>query len=151
MHQVHVSITQIEFDQTRQSVEVVIRVFADDLENALSRHLKRPVKIDAATDGRNKEAGEMAIAYLRSCFELRSKNGRQVKLNWAGMEGQADLFWLYIEGKMPGGIDGAQLKNRIFFELFDDQVNIVNTIHRGKQIGLMYEVKDGMKVITEKS
>ena len=65
-----------------------------------------------------------------------------------------DMFWLYLEGKVPAGsansgsLDGSQLRNRIFCELFDDQVNIVNTKIQNKQIGLMFESKDGFKLIS---
>ncbi|MGE0886327.1 MAG: DUF6702 family protein [Blastocatellales bacterium] len=146
-HKIHVSVAQIEFDQKSQSVEVVIRVYADDLENALSQHAKRQIKIDPATANKDKRINEAVIAYLRDNFELKSKAGRPVKLAFTGMEWQVDMFWLYVEGKMLTGLDGSQLRNRIFFELFDDQVNIVNTKIQNRQIGLMFEPKDGFKTI----
>jgi len=150
-HKIHVSVTQIEFDQAKQSVEIVIRVFTDDLENALSQHAKRPVKIDPATANKDKQIGELVMAYLRANFELRNKAGRPVRLNWVGLEGQMDMFWLYVKGRMPGGLGGAQLRNGIFRELFDDQVNIVNAKHQGKQFGLMFEPKDEFKSLAGQS
>jgi hypothetical protein len=48
---------------------------------------------------------------------------------------------------MPGGLEGAQIRNKIFCELFDDQVNIVNAKHQGKRIGLMFESKDDFKIL----
>ncbi len=154
MHKVHVSVAQIEFNQKSQSVEIVIRVYADDLENALSQHAKRPVKIDPATANKNKQIGETILAYLRGNLELKTKSGATVRLNWVGLEWQVDMFWLYVEGKMPpssvktDSLDGTQLRNRVFCELFDDQVNIVNTKIREKQVGLMFESKDSFKLIS---
>jgi hypothetical protein len=150
-HKIHVSVAQIEFNQSKQSVEIAIRVFTDDLENALSRRSKRAVKIDPAAAKKDRQVGDLAMAYLRENFELKTRTGRAVKLNWAGLEGQMDMFWLYLEGKMPGGLEGAQLRNGIFCELFDDQVNIVNAKIQGKQAGLMFEAKDSFKVITERA
>jgi hypothetical protein len=148
-HKVHVSVANLEFNRAGQSVEIVIRVFADDLENALSQHTKRSVKIDPTTINTNKQVGDLVVGYLRDKFELRTKTGRQVKLNWVGMEGQAEMFWLYLECKLPGGLDGTQVRNRIFCEMFDDQVNIVNTKYQGKQIGLMFEGQDQFKALTD--
>jgi hypothetical protein len=148
-HKVHVSVANMEFNRASQSVQIVIRVFADDLENALSQHAKRGIKIDPATANTNKEAGDFVVAYLRDKFELRTKTGRPVKLNWVGMEGQAEMFWLYLECKLPGGMDGTQVRNRIFCEMFDDQVNIVNAKYQGKQIGLMFEDQDEFKAVTD--
>lgn len=156
IHKVHVSVAQLEYNQKSQSVEITVRVFADDLENAVSQHAKRPVKIDPATANKDKRVGEAILAYLRNSFELKSKTGTPVKLTWIGMEWQVDMYWLYVEGKLPAipahanGLDGAQLRNKIFCDLFDDQVNIVNTKIHEKQVGLMFEAKDGFKIITDR-
>jgi hypothetical protein len=146
-HKVHVSVTNLEFNQPKQMVEIVVRVFTDDLENALSRRAKRAVKIDLATAGKDSQVVELVMVYLRSNFELKSKAGRPVALSWNGIEGQPDMFWIFVKGRAPGGLEGAQLRNKIFCELFDDQVNIVNAKHHGKQIGLMFESKDDFKIL----
>ena len=90
MHKVHVSVAQIEFNQKSQSAEIVIRVYADDLENALSQHNKRQVKIDPATAKKDKRIGETVLSYLRNNLELKAKNGSPVKLSWTGLESQVD-------------------------------------------------------------
>jgi hypothetical protein len=146
-HKIHVSVTTLEFSQPRQTVEIVIRGFSDDLENALSRRAERAVKIDPATAGKDRKVVELVMAYLRSNFELKNKAGRPVTLSWNGIEGQPDMFWIFVRGRAPGGLEGAQLRNKIFCELFDDQVNIVNAKHQGKQIGLMFEAKDDFKIL----
>ena len=146
-HKIHVSVTNLEFSQPRQTVEIVIRVFSDDLENALSRRAERAVKIDPATAGKDRQVVKLVMAYLRSNFELKNKVGRPVALSWNGIEGQPDMFWIFVKGRAPGGLEGAQLRNKIFCELFDDQVNIVNAKHQGKQIGLMFEAKDDFKIL----
>lgn len=155
-HKVHVSVAQLEYNQKSQSVEITLRVYADDLENAVSQHAKRPVKIDPATANKDKRVAETILAYIRKSLEVKSKTGNPVKLNWVGMEWQVDMYWLYIGGKLPAahasanGLDGTQLRNKIFCDLFDDQVNIVNTKIREKQVGLMFEAKDGFKIITDR-
>jgi hypothetical protein len=128
-------------------VEIVIRVFTDDLENALSRRANRAVKIDPATAGRDRKVVELVMAYLRNSFELKTKAGHTVALSWNGIEGQPDMFWIFVKGRTPGGLEGAQLRNKIFCDLFDDQVNIVNAKHQGKQVGLMFESKDDFKTL----
>ena len=156
LHKVHVSVSQLEYNQKAQSVEIVLRVYADDLENALSQHAKRQVKLDPTTANKDKRVVETVMAYLRDNFQLKDKAGRAVRLNWVGMEWQTDMYWLYVEGKMPAvpansnALEGAQLKNKVFNELFDDQVNIVNAKIQHKQFGLMFESKDGFKTIAER-
>lgn len=147
LHKFHVSVAQIEFNEKEQAVEIVLRVFTDDLENALSQHAKRPIKLDPATANADKQLGAMIMAYLRASFAMKSKTGHPIRFSWVGWEGQADMCWLYIEGKLPGGLAGAQLRNKIFCELFDDQINIVNAKIQNKQIGLMFELKDDFRTL----
>jgi hypothetical protein len=150
-HTIHVSVTNIEFDQPKQTVEIVIRVFTDDLGNALSRRSKQTAPIDPATAGKDKRFSDSVMAYLRSGFELKNKSGRPVVLSWNGIEAQsgpqADVIRIFVKGRMRGGLEGAQMRNKIFCELFDDQVNIVNAKFQGKQIGLMFESNDDFKTI----
>jgi hypothetical protein len=146
-HKFHVSVAQLEFNEKEQTVEITLRVFTDDLENALSQHTKRPIKINPATANGDKQLGATIIAYLRTSFELKSKTNRPVRFTWVGLEGQGDMCWLYIEGKLPGGLEGAQLRNKIFCDLFDDQINIVNAKIQNKQIGLMFAPQDDFRAI----
>lgn len=145
-HKFYVSITQIEYNQKEKNAEIIIRIFADDLENALGKRAGRSVKI-----GQTEDFDKLALAYLRETFEFRNRSGQAVKFNWVGKEVQTDMVWIYIEAKMPEGLGGAQLRNRILFEMFSEQVNIVNTKFNGKQTGLMYQQGDKFKSITERA
>lgn len=147
LHKFHVSVTQLEFNEKEQAVEITLRVFTDDLENALSQHAQRPIKIDPATANGDKRLVAAILAYLRASFELQSKGRRPVKFSWVGLEEQTNMCWLYIAGKLPGGLEGAHLRNKLFCELFDDQVNIVNAKIQNKQIGLMFEPKDDFRTL----
>jgi hypothetical protein len=149
-HKFHVSNSQIEYNQTAQSVEVVIRVFADDFQHAISRRSGREIRFDRPEDWKDKAKTELILAYLNENFVVKNKTGRPVKLSWVGMEGMADMFWIYLEGKMPGGLVGAQIRNRVHCELFDDQVNVLTAKFQGRQIGLMFEPKDDFKLIAQR-
>lgn len=144
-HKFYVSITQIEYNQQEKNTEIIIRIFADDLEKALEKRAGRSVKVDQTAD-----FDKLALAYLRDTFEFRNPQKQTVKFNWVGKEVQTDMVWIYIEARMPEGLSGAQLRNRVLFEMFPEQVNIVNTKYNGKQIGLMYQQRDGFKSLTER-
>ena len=149
-HKFHASIAQVDYDVKTQNVEIVIRFFTDDFETAVSQHSKRAFKLGAPQAYKDKANGAAVLAYLRERFELKTKSGQPVKLAWVGMEGQADMVWVYVEAKCPGGLAGAQARNRVLHELYEDQVNIVNYKYDGKQSGTMFNAQDGFKVVPEK-
>lgn len=146
-HKVHVSVTNLEFNRKSGNLELSVRVFTDDLENALSRSAGRRISIDPATMSKTPELADLAASYLSRALEIRNRQGRLLKLAWDGIEGQADVYWLYLQARQPAGIEGLQLRNRIFFELFDDQVNIVNARNGSRRVGIMFESRDGFKPI----
>ncbi|MEY4168614.1 MAG: hypothetical protein RIR52_2438 [Acidobacteriota bacterium] len=149
-HKFHVSVSQVEYDRAKQTARIMIRVFADDLQAAVSRHVGRELKIQGAPIGNDREMGGLIHSYVRDRLELRTRDGREVRLGWAGLEATPDVIWLYVEGRVAGGLAGTRLRNRLFCELFEDQVNIVNTIHQQKTIGVMFEPKDDFKALTER-
>ncbi len=141
-HKFYVSNAQMEYNPKTKSLEIIIRVFTDDLEMALLRHHRQTVRLD------QKEAGTLTLAYLKDRFEIKGRNRLPKKLKWVGLEVKGDSAWLYVEVSAPEGAQALQLRNRLFFELFEEQVNLVNTRFDGKQIGLMYKPGDSFKAIT---
>ncbi len=118
-HKFHVSFTQIEYNAAAKTAEITVRVFANDLEAALSQRRGKAVKLD------HKDAPALIAMYLRETVELKGSRGQVKKLTWIGMEPKADVALLYVEAKLPEGLAGTQLRQRVFFELFEDQVNQV--------------------------
>ena len=97
IHKFHVSVSQFEFDSRTGKTTMVIRVFADDLENAISRHAGRSFPLlgrDGGEIGRDQVLHGAIHRYLQGRVELRSRQGRPVPLRWGGLEARSDLVWL---------------------------------------------------------
>ena len=140
-HKFHLSFTQIEYNAKAQTAEIIIRVFADDLEAALSQRAGKSVKLD------HKDAAALAAAYVHDLFEIKAKDGKLRKLTWVGMELQNDTAQLYIEAKLPTGLGEAQLRALILCEIFADQVNQVHAKSPLGNADLVFRGGDGFKTI----
>ena len=136
-HKFYASLARVEYNEESKTVEVAMRVFADDLELALTRRSGRKVYLD-----KTKDAAELALAYLRETFEVSGRDGRKVELKWVGMETQADVAWLYFEASLPEGLAGASLRDRVLIELFRTQVNIINLKYGGRKLDLVFKRGD---------
>ena len=141
-HKFHLSFTQIAYNAQAKMVEITMRVFADDLESALSQRSGKAIKLN------HKDAATLVAAYLRETLELKGRNGQVKKLTWIGMEPKADVVFLYLKAKMPDGIAGAQLRQRVFFELFEDQVNQVLLKSGSAKSSLEFKRGDGFKALS---
>ena len=136
-HKFYTSLARVEYNEEAKTVEVALRVFADDLELALTRRSGRRVYLD-----RTKDAPDLVIAYLRETFEITGRDGRRAELRWVGMETEADRAWLYFEAPLPDGLSGATLRDRVMLELFRTQVNLVNLKYGGRQLDLVFRRGD---------
>lgn len=143
-HTFHTSLMSIEYNNQEQLVEISLQVFSHDLENILTRRNGRKVRLDKTPN-----ATALILAYLQDTVNLKNGAGETKSLVWVGMESKADRVWLYFETKMPEGLSGAQLRNRIFFDLLDDQINLVHLKDADKKSDLVFKPGDTFKPLFE--
>lgn len=141
-HKFHASITELEVNPETGKIEVVMRLFTDDLESALGKRLGRPVVID-----RDDLSGEV-LAYARDVFRIEDGKGQLLTLNWVGMEVQVKNTFVYLELDQPAALEGMTLVQRVFCELFNDQVNTVNHKHGDRHGTLIFKSGDKSKALT---
>ncbi|HYO99290.1 MAG TPA: DUF6702 family protein [Pyrinomonadaceae bacterium] len=139
-HKFHTSFTEAEYNAREHSLEITLRTFPDDLENILSKRNGKAVRLD-----RKKEAEPLLVAYLQETFQLKTARGETVKLSWVGMDSGVDSAWLYIEARMPDGFAGAQLRNQFLFDLYDDQINLVNVKQEDRKRALTFKNGDSFQ------
>ena len=141
-HKFHASFARLNYNNQEQSLEITLRLFADDLENILSRRAGRQVRIDKTTD-----AAGLTLAYLQDSFELRGRDERAKKLKWVGMEPEVDTVWVYVEAEVRGDVAELSIRNRILFDLFDDQLNVLHIRYNGKAADLVFKPGDRFKAV----
>lgn len=137
-HRFHTSFAEADYNAKEASLQITLRTFPDDLENILSRRSKKSVRLD-----RKKETEPLLAAYLQETFQLKNARGEIVKLSWVGMDAGVDSAWLYFEAALPEGCcAGAELRNGFLFDLYDDQINLVNVKHGDKKHALTFKNGD---------
>ncbi|HVG38559.1 MAG TPA: DUF6702 family protein [Pyrinomonadaceae bacterium] len=142
-HKFYTSIARAEYNAETKSLEVSARVFADDLELALTKKNNRDVRLDAT-----KDIGALVLAYLQDSFELKEGDGGEAKqLTWVGMETNVDVVWLYFEIKLGAAPRDARMRNRLFFELFPEQVNVVQFVNGERKSELVFKQGSNFQVV----
>lgn len=138
-HDFHTSLTEINYNTTSKSLEITIRVFTDDLENALMKQSGgKKIFINSTT----KEQHDPLIEqYITRHFVLVSPQKEIKKGTYIGRETEGDATWLYYEIPNCQAIKGYTLMNDIMQELFDDQTNLVNIIYPKDKKTIVYNAK----------
>jgi hypothetical protein len=119
-HKFYTSLTQVEYNAKANSAEVIMNLFVDDLEGALSNHHKRTVK---STDNDFKA---LLYKYLDNKFQVQDIKNQALKNEYVGMEFKRDMVSVYLEIKLGEGLNQVNLKQVSLLEAYKDQTNIVN-------------------------
>lgn len=123
-HPMHVSVTEIEFDEKEKALEIMMRVFVDDLELSIKNKLNQP-DLDLLQPKNGKTTDQMTGEYIRSNFKI-SLDGKAQQVNYLGHEREDDAFVFYIEVSKVKKFKTIQVQNSIITETHEDQNNLVN-------------------------
>lgn len=137
-HPLHTSITLLSYDPASGAISLSIRVFADDFERAATQWSAGHASLRAAQSP--------LLAYIRSAFTLMDATGRAIPLAWCGWRRQGDLVWLCFRATNAARGD-ITIADRIFHELYDDQINVVQAKSDGRGINLLFTKGDKPKLI----
>lgn len=125
-HDIHLSLCELRYNEQSYSFEVSIKIFIDDLETAISKESASQLRIGTSNEA--PETDEMIASYLNKSFSIEI-DGIKLKASFLGKELTDDMLavWCYVE--FPVKKTQPQkcvLTNRILFEIYDDQRNIMD-------------------------
>jgi hypothetical protein len=134
-HPLHTSLAEIVYDPAAKEIRISIRVFIDDLTKASNAYAMS-----------HKASVRTAIVdYARSAFIVADRRGHPVALASCGTKPVGDLMWLCFRAPAPAGLAGLQVTHKILFDLYNDQINIVQASYNGKRTSLLFTRGDGLK------
>ena len=133
VHDFHVSITKIDLNPESKKLEVMIKLFTDDLSEALNQRYGTNFMLGTASEPPN--ANDRLKEYVNGQFAI-SVNGKPMALNYLGKQQEDDATWIYIESERVGKIKSITVSNPLLTDLFDDQTNLINVKVDGKKEGL---------------
>jgi len=138
-HPLHTTLTELTYVGATSTAQVSLRVFADDFGAAAGRRAGVQPAIDHSVPD------SVALAYVRKTLTILDGEGRSLALAWCGRRRTGDLVWICLRAAAPGGLTGARVHARMLFELYDDQVNIVQVAGGTRRQTLLFTKGDGPK------
>jgi hypothetical protein len=135
-HPLHTSLAELTFDPRVREIRISIRVFTDDLTKASAAYAKSKSITSSAVD-----------AYARAMFIVADRDSRAISLQSCGSKPVSDLTWLCYRASAPRGPSGFKVAHRILFDLYSDQINLVQAAYNGKKRSLLFVKGDALKRI----
>ena len=124
LHDIHMSKTEVFYNQTNGSLEVSMHLFIDDLEEAIVNSGKEPLFLE--TSNEIDSSGIFIQEYIERFFKVKV-DGKEVAFDYVGKEADYDLIavWCYFEGKNIHIDSEVEVENRLLLDLYKDQKNVV--------------------------
>jgi hypothetical protein len=129
-HAYHATIMDVRYNPARQQLEVALKVFTDDFEQALSAG--QPTAISLGQSPRPLVT-QLTTALLRKSLVFSAGPGEALPLQLIGLQKENDAHWLYCTIRLPRPLTGFTLRHRLLLDIFPDQMNIVNVEAGGKK------------------
>ncbi len=138
-HPIHMSFTEIRITSSK-SVELSVRVFTDDFSVAAARHAGIRLGADSIIDARS------GAAYLLAKIRVSGKSGPPIRLIPCGVARTSDMLRYCFRAVLPAA-GPVRVANSVMNEMFDDQVNVVQSITGKKRASRMFVRGDGWKAL----
>jgi hypothetical protein len=130
LHPIHVSVTEITFDEKEKELEIISRIFIDDLEAAIRQFRKEP-ELNLLDPRSSATTDDLVKTYLQQQIKILL-DGREQKTIYLGHEIENEAILCYIQVKEVKKWKTIEIMNRVITELYDDQSNLVHVTVRGK-------------------
>jgi len=123
-HPFFVSMTEMDYNAKDKELEVSVRIFTDDFENAIRKY-HPGVKVDILHPASQEQMNQFVNDYIQKHLQLKI-NGAPVQISFAGYEQQSESIWSYFEVKNITGIKKLDVTNSLLHDYNTNQINMMH-------------------------
>lgn len=136
LHKFYVSVTQVEYVEDKKAVQIILRVFIDDIESVLNERYATKLRLDPKKQQPVVE--KYLKKYLSDKFILKINNENR-DLDFLGIEYENDLLLCYLEIEDIPEFYEIKIENTILMDLFEEQQNIVHVKYNKQKKSLILQ------------
>jgi hypothetical protein len=130
LHPIHISVADIHYREDRKSLEIMLRIFVDDLELSI-RNLRLEPELDILYPQNGLSTQDMVVPYLKDRFKIYL-DGKAQTYNFLGFEMEGEAMVCFIEVEKVKKWQQIKVHNSIITETYDDQNNLVHVTVNNK-------------------
>ncbi|MEO6069294.1 MAG: DUF6702 family protein [Chitinophagaceae bacterium] len=129
-HPFYVSVTEINHNAKEKTLEISVKIFADDLEDVLKQNYKTPV--DVSSEKGEAQNGKLIKDYISKHLSL-AIDGKQATLHYVGFEKQSESVYCYFDVANIAAVKKLDVTNSLLQDFNNEQINIMHIIVNGSR------------------
>jgi len=122
VHKYYISLCEVEYIEEKQSVQIILSQFIDDIEVTLNNEYKKSLNL--ATKKETLNINAIYEAYLNSHLKFNI-NGKQANYHFIGKEYDYNFVVFYLVIRNIQKLNSIEVENTCLFKDFEDQQNII--------------------------
>ena len=139
LHKFYLSVSLLEYKPSKESIQVTIKLFLDDLEWALN-HVPgvNELEIDPKNEPKNLE--KIFQTYLKNNFVVLTDDERK-EFEYIGKEYKGDQVIFYLEYENIDNLKTLKLTNTLLTNAIQEQQNLVHFKNGNKKKSILMDYK----------
>lgn len=122
-HEYYVSLTEMTFNPDKQRIEIISRVFHDDLENVLKARYHKNLELKPSKQSEDIES--YIQLYFDKKLNINIDNTSQT-LKYIGFKFEDDRINIFLKIENVEDFKTLQIQNLLLTDVIEDQKNIVH-------------------------
>jgi len=143
-HKFYVSITKVEYIEEEQSLQIILKIFTEDLERTLRERYGADIHLDSKKE--SKKDAEYIQKYLLKKLKIQVNN-TPVAIDYIGKEYENDVVKIYMEIQNVSELKTFEIENKILMDMYDEQQNIIHFRNKKIRKSLMLDVDNPKAVL----
>lgn len=140
-HPIHMSYTEARYSAANQTLQLWVRVYANDFAAAAARKVGVRLGRDSVIDPK------VGALYLTQNIQLIGADGHRLNVVSCGARRAGDMLLFCIQATSVAGIAEIRMRNTVMTELFSDQVNVVQTLQGSARASRLFVRGDSFKLL----
>lgn len=122
IHKYYIALTEIEYKEDSNSVQMIMNVFIDDIEHSINKEYTIDAKL--SYDDELKNIDLYFEKYLNTHFNISINNiSREYK--YIGKEYNGNIIYFYLEIDNVSSLKNIEINNTMLLEYFPEQQNLI--------------------------
>ena len=147
-HPIHLTVTNVEYNDSDKYIEISIRLFVDDFETILSH--KNNQKINLGKNNENIKTDDFITKYITDnlIFDINYNQINSKKFVLKERKIEDITIWLIFRVKFKGKINKVEITNTLMTDLYRDQKNMLIFTYNNKQSALEFSRKETIRTLS---
>lgn len=129
LHPVHVSVTEVNYSEKDKALQIISRIFIDDLELSIQKALHQE-SLDILNPGGGMTTDQLVSDYLKKHFTIKI-DGKPAKLHYLTHETEDAAIICYLEIENVKKLKTLEVTNDVIQETHTDQSNLIHITYKG--------------------